>query len=123
MKSLLLLLFASVFAVAQSQLGSGAISGRVTDPSGRAVANASVAILNPASGFNRATLTNQQGDFSAPVLPPGSYTVRAEAEGFRALEQTGVLVSVGATATLRLELTLGSISEVVTVEEIGRAHV
>jgi hypothetical protein len=75
-----------------------------------------VTVKNDGTGLQRAALSNQQGDFSAQVLQPGSYTVRVEAEGFRVLEQTQVIVTVGATAILRLEMQLGNISEVVTVE-------
>jgi hypothetical protein len=101
---------------AQSQLGSGAIAGRVTDPSGKVVPAATVTVVNTGNALTRNLSTNAEGDFSAPVLPPGFYDVRVQAAGFRPLEQKGLEVNVGATATLQLQLEVGTLTEAITVE-------
>jgi hypothetical protein len=105
-----------LFSYAQSQLGSGAISGRVLDPTGNIVVGAKVTVVNAATRLTRELTTNNDGVFSAPVLPAGEYTVKADMAGFRPLEQTGVLVNVGSTATIELALQVGSLTETVTVE-------
>ena len=116
MKAILLLVLSAWCALAQSQLGSGAIAGRVLDPTARVVPNAKVTVVNLGTNLTREIATNNDGDFSAPVLPAGRYRIRVEAAGFRPLEQTGIEVNVGSTATVELTLTLGTVAETVTVE-------
>src|SRR5262245_18133067 len=103
-------------AFAQSQLGTGAISGIVQDPSGAVIASAELTITNVETGLARTVTSGSGGQFSAPVLPPGRYQVRAAKAGFSTLEQNDVVVSVGGTATLTAVLQLGQISETVKVE-------
>lgn len=103
-------------AFAQSQLGTGAIAGSVLDPSSAPIANASITATNTATGLARSAKTSGEGTFSLPVLPTGVYTVKAEAPGFSILEQTGVEVTVGSTATLKLDLKIGAVADTITVE-------
>ncbi|MCX6617137.1 MAG: TonB-dependent receptor [Acidobacteria bacterium] len=108
-------LFACTLALAQSQLGTGAISGTVTDPSGQIVPDASVTVTSVDAGFVRTVNTTGAGVFTVPVLPPGTYTVKVEKSGFSTLEQKGVVVSVGGTATLQLAMKVGAVASVVEV--------
>ena len=107
--------FACTLALAQSQLGTGAISGTVTDPSGQVVPAAVVTITNSDTGLTRTVNTTGAGVFTIPVLPPGTYTVKIEKSGFSTLEQKGVVVSVGGTATLQLAMKVGAVASVVEV--------
>lgn len=109
------LLIAGLNVYGQSQLGTGAISGTVQDANGAVIAGATVTISNASTGFKRALQTNTAGQFNVPVLPPGEYAVRVEQTGFSILEQQNLIVNVGSTATLRLELQPGNIGEVVNV--------
>ncbi|HEX4663758.1 MAG TPA: carboxypeptidase-like regulatory domain-containing protein, partial [Terriglobales bacterium] len=80
-----------------AQTSTGTIVGRVTDSSGAVVANARVKLTLTANGTTRDTTTNQTGDFSAPVIPPGEYTIAVSAEGFADKTLTGVTLLVDQT--------------------------
>src|SRR5215470_11477713 len=102
-------------ALAQSQLGAGSISGTVSDSSGAVIPGATVTITNTGTGLVRTLTTGDSGQFIAPALPVGEYAARVEKTGFATLEQKGLIVNVGGTATLRLELKPGEANEVVNV--------
>src|SRR5215831_7515869 len=102
-------------ALAQSQLGTGSISGTVSDSNGAVIPGATVRITNVGTGLVRTLTTSDSGQFSAPALPVGEYAARVEKTGFATLEQKGLIVNVGGTATLRLELKPGEANEVVNV--------
>jgi len=70
---------------AQSDLGK--ISGFIKDPSGASIANAKVAVRNNA-GVERQTTTNESGYYVITNVPPGVYTMTAEASGFQKFETT-----------------------------------
>src|SRR5262245_18826684 len=91
-------------ALAQSQLGTGTISGSVQDEAGAIIAGANVTITNIGTGLTRTLTTNSSGQFNAPVLPAGEYTVKVEQQGFAVLDQKGLIVNVGSTLTLKLEM-------------------
>src|SRR5690242_1764929 len=107
----LLLISLSLF----SQSNQGVIQGAVLDQTGGAIAGASVTVIDVARGVTRALTTDAAGQYVAPSLLPGTYTVRAEAKGFRNVEHSGVLVEVG--KTLRVDLTVqpGEQTQTVTV--------
>ena len=102
---------------AQSQLGTGAITGTVSDPSGASVLDAQVTVLNNETGLARRTTTGSAGQFSVPVLPPGNYTVHIETPGFAILEQKDVVVHVGANAAVIAKLQLGTTQQIVDVPD------
>ena len=74
--------FVSVGLVQAQSAASATITGRVTDPQGAVVANATVTAKNQATGAERSTVTTASGLYTIPNLQPGSYEVRAEAHGF-----------------------------------------
>ncbi len=116
-----LLFAASVFlfvnaAAAQSQLGTGAISGIVKDPSGSVVGGAKVTVEQAETGLTRQMTTGDSGQFLAPVLPTGSYRVKIAKAGFSTLEQDDILVDVGSTASIAATLKVGEMAETVTVK-------
>jgi carboxypeptidase family protein len=102
-------------ALAQSQLGAGSISGTVSDSNGAVITGATVTITNAGTGLARTLTTGDAGQFSAPALPVGEYAARVEKTGFATLEQKGLIVNVGGTTTLRLELKPGAANEVVNI--------
>ena len=69
-------------ANAQSGGSSGTINGTVLDPSGAVVANASVEIHNPVSGYDRTTTTDSKGNFSFTNVPFNPYHMTVTAAGF-----------------------------------------
>jgi hypothetical protein len=93
----------------------GAISGTVTDSSGAVVPNAAISISDKATSATRNVSANAEGLYSAPALPPGDYTVKAEIEGFRTTVRDAQVVA-GSTTNVDMALTVGATREVVTVE-------
>src|SRR5881296_1623431 len=108
----LALVFPVVLA-AQSQATTGVIRGTVTDPSGTAVAGATVALRETQTGFQRQVTTNERGIFVAPLMPLGTYDVIARAVGFSETRRTGVRLSVGETVNLTLPLAAVQLQAVV----------
>jgi hypothetical protein len=104
----------TVSAIAQSS-GSGTLSGTVTDTSGAVISNADVTVLQSATGLERSTKTNSDGFYSLPALRAGDYVVRAQAPGFRRVEQLGVVLQSDTTRTINLQLVVGGASDTTTV--------
>jgi len=98
-----------------SQAAVGTILGGVFDSAGGSIAGAKVAIIDVARGTTRALTTDEAGEYTAPSLLSGTYTVRAEAKGFKTVERTNVLLEV--TRSVRVDLTLspGEQTQTVTV--------
>ena len=82
----LMLLCAPVFA----QLNYGRIFGAVTDQSGGSIVGATVTILDVERGVSRPLTTDSAGEYSAPSLIPGTYTIRVEFMGFKVVERADV---------------------------------
>src|SRR5450759_1746289 len=89
------------FVSAQSLGGAGAIDGVVTDPSGAVIPNATVAILNRITGYERNTSTDPSGNFKFANVPPNSYHLEVLAPGFEKLEEH---VTVRSSLPLSLKL-------------------
>jgi len=92
------------------------IVGTVTDPTGASVPNASITITNTDTGVARSQPTNSDGQYVAPDLIIGHYTVRVTATGFKAVEQKNIELAVGDQKRLDFKLIVGSVQEQVTVE-------
>jgi hypothetical protein len=101
----MLLLAGGVFA--QSQATTGLIQGTVVDPNGAFVNGATVNVKNTETGFERTVTSNSDGFFSAPLLPLGKYSVTATASGFSNSVLENVVLSVGQTLTLKIEMKIG----------------
>ena len=108
----LLCLFLTISVFAQSSTGS--ISGTVTDDSGAGLPGVTVTATNAATGANRSTVTNERGHYQIALLPPGSYNVVGELEGFRPVRYDRITVNVGTDVTLNQKLQVG-LSESLTV--------
>jgi hypothetical protein len=97
------------------QVDRTAITGTVTDPQGNRVPESRVRATESATGFERETLTNSQGTYELPGLPPGVYSVQFFKAGFSDFTVKNVTQTVGRTRTLdaRLELARGSVQTTV----------
>ncbi len=93
---------------------SAGLTGRVTDPSGAAIAGAHITFTNEATGIKSQYAASSVGIYVAP-LPDGTYDISVEAMGFQKFEQTHVVVEVGAQTTDNIQLSLGSSSQTVEV--------
>jgi len=108
-----LLLAAALSAIvpmgAQAQTETGQISGKVTDPNGALVSNASVTIKSASTGTTRSATTSVEGFFIITNLQPGVYDVIVKATGF-ANKITQVNVTVGAKVTIDVPLSVSEIA-------------
>lgn len=93
----------------------GSIIGNVTDPSGRVVPQAQVTIRNQATNAERKVQTYQNGEYSAPLLPPGNYEVAVTAPGFQRAVHGNVTLTVSDTVRVDVQLALGKMTESVVV--------
>lgn len=99
----------------QAQVLYGSVVGAIQDQSGAVVPNVSVTITNKATGLQRESTTDAQGNYSIANVLPGSYTVTTKASGFRSLSREAVEVSAGTTARVDFNLEVGQITETVNV--------
>src|SRR5579864_2495721 len=100
-----------------SQVNTGRILGTVTDQSGGVVAGAMVAVTNSQTGVARNLVTDGAGEYVAPNLNPGTYTVRVTANGFQAFERQNILLEIGKDARIDAQLTPGQITQTIEVKE------
>lgn len=91
------------------------LRGTVTDSTGGAIAGATVTIQNVESTTSRQATTATDGGYQFPFLPPGTYSLRVSATGFRGYEQTGLQLLVNTPATVNAQLQVGAVKETVTV--------
>ncbi|HSZ60213.1 MAG TPA: carboxypeptidase regulatory-like domain-containing protein [Terriglobales bacterium] len=105
-------------AAAQSQPATGTLRGQVTDPSGAVVANAAVGVLM-SGGQTRTAASSKTGAYEIANLPPGKYTVTANAQGFAVFIQNDVAVTAGQVAQFNIALDINVQQEKVNVQSEG----
>jgi hypothetical protein len=103
------------FNLASAQSSTGTLRGQVQDVLGGLVVGGTLTVTD-AAGVSRTATTDDEGRYAFTGLPPGRYTVRAEASGFEVYENTEVEVTAGATEPLNLTLNVAIAAEEVTVE-------
>ncbi len=115
--SALLLLGLAVYGTptAQGQAVSGAITGYVYDPSGAPVVGATVMVKNVDTGITTTRNTDSTGLYLITNLNPGTYSVTAEAAGFRRFVQGNVVLRVDSTMRIDPRLELGELTQEVSV--------
>src|SRR5215208_1300745 len=109
-----LILLASWVVTGRAQT-QGGISGRVTDTSGAAIPGADVTVTNTATSGMRNTTTNGEGVYAFPSLPPGTYTLKVELQGFKTAEIAAFKVDVQQNVRIDVPLQIGALSETVNV--------
>ncbi len=103
-------------AMAQGETTS-AIIGSVTDPAGAAISGATVTIVSTENGLQRSVKTDDAGRFNFPQLKPGIYSVKAEADGFQAQQNSSVAAGLGQKQTVDFKLNIASASQSILVRE------
>ena len=94
----------------------GGITGTVTDSSGAAIPGATVTVTNTATSGTRNTTTNAEGLYTFPAVPPGSYELKVELQGFKTAEIPSFKVDVQQTVRVDVPLQVGALGETVTVD-------
>ena len=102
-------------AVCFGQAERGTFNGSILDPSGAAVAGASVKVYNMATGVDSPTAATAAGVFRMPSLSPGTYRITVSAPGFKTSVRQNIVLSVAQTLTIDFTLEVGNLTESVTV--------
>lgn len=111
----LALLVASVHVLA-AQSTSASLTGRVTDQSKAVITGAKIAGINTGTGVEYDTASNASGDYDLPDLPPGTYRLEIEKTGFKKLIKPDVALHVQDALEIGFKMTVGSVTESITVE-------
>ena len=110
------LLLLAVTPVAYGQVDRASLEGTVSDPSGGVIVGASVKVLAVETGLSEEQNTNSKGYYRFPGLAVGVYTVTTTSSGFKTKVVDDVILLVGQTRTLDVQLGVGAISEHVEVK-------
>ena len=97
---------------------TGALKGVISDPSGSMVPGVTVRVTNNGTGVASTVITQGNGSYLIPLLPPGDYRVETSATGFKSARFDRVAIHVTETAALNVQLELGAITETVNVQAI-----
>ena len=118
----LVILFIIIFFVAWLPIGlnaqdaaTGAMRGTVVDASGGRITQASIVVVNTATGTRYTATSDSEGRFALDLLPPGDYSARVVAEGMSPQVTPQVHVDVGGAAEFEYRLTVAGAHENVTV--------
>jgi iron complex outermembrane recepter protein len=112
-----LLILACIVAPSRawSQTPTGTLSGVVVDQADAVVPDVAILLVEGSTALKRETKTNAEGAFTFPLLPPGTYTLRATRVGFAPFEVPAVVLNVTEPVVLRIQLKVEGLSEAVVV--------
>ena len=106
---------ASAFAQGGGASSTGTIQGRVTDTSGAVLPGVTVTSTSPSMIGVQTQITNENGSYRFPAVPPGVYAVVFELAGFSGVKREGISISLGFTAALNVEMSVATLQETVPV--------
>jgi hypothetical protein len=98
-----------------AQLDTATVSGRITDPTGAIVPNASITVIATDTNFTSQSVTNSEGVYRIPSLRPGPYRLEVKAAGFKTYVRSGLDLQVGGNLSLDTVLEVGGSSETISV--------
>ena len=91
------------------------VDGTVTDSSGKVMVNVPVIMIQADTQVAHSTVSDPQGHFAIPNLPPGAYILDVKAPGFKEYRQSGIVLQVGQTTSINISMTIGAVSETIEV--------
>src|SRR5271170_7224298 len=100
----------------------GSISGTIKDPSGAAITQAAVSLVNNSNGVRQSAASDGRGTYTFPVLPIGSYILEVNHPGFKPYRRTGITLDANSVLLLDVVLQVGQRTDTVTVSD-NAAHV
>ncbi len=109
---LLMVLFAASIV---AQTATATLSGTVTDEKDAVIPGANITIVNNATGARRNTITNEDGYFTLPLLPPSQYTLTVQRDGFTIVQVPNVILNVGDQKAIQIGLKVGDVNATVEV--------
>lgn len=98
-----------------AQSTTGSITGVVTDSSGALLPGAEVTVVNTDTNLRSNVTTDAGGNYTAPLLPRGNYTLEVSAKGFKRFVREGIVLQVQQTARVDIQLAVGELAESVMV--------
>ena len=107
LKTVLIICIAAVAIPVAAQEKSGTIQGRVADSDGSALPGATVSVTGQNMMGEKISITDGEGFFRFPMIPPGQYEIAASLAGFLPIKKEGVPVSLGKTANIDVVLQSG----------------
>jgi outer membrane receptor protein involved in Fe transport len=114
---------ALVAVPSQAQTVGARIQGTITDSSGQPIPAAHVMVRNVGTGDTRELLTEPDGRYHAPLLPPGEYEVKASHTGFQTVDRRGIRLTVGQDAVVNIRLEVGRMAEELVVDaDVSRVN-
>src|SRR6185437_15514510 len=116
MKRLALITFLCFTAFAFGQESRSTLTGHVSDPSGAGIPDTTIQITNTQTGVVTNAKSNSAGDYTVPFLQPGTYRVDASRAGFNKYTHSGLVLQAEQTVTENITMSVGAVSETVTVE-------
>ncbi|HKU27821.1 MAG TPA: TonB-dependent receptor, partial [Candidatus Sulfotelmatobacter sp.] len=120
LRATVLFAFVSVFVFSlPAQVQNGQFAGTVLDQSGAAVPNAKITVKNQATGLTQTVTSNQTGSYVVREVPPGLYSLTAQAQGFKTSTLANMNVNAGNIQRADFHLEVGQVSQ--TVEVSGAA--
>jgi hypothetical protein len=102
-----------------AQLYTGTVTGAVTDPSGALVPGAQLQLLDEQKGFVFAATSNAAGSFLFRSVPPGSYKLSVQAQGFKSETRSGINLNVNQNVTVNFALQLGAATQSIEVKAVA----
>ena len=108
-------LLAGLATAVLAQSTTGSISGLVVDQSMSVLPGVTIEVTNVDTGVQRSLVTDEGGRYRALNIPPGRYRVRGTLAGFQGVEATDIVVQIGRDVPVDLRLTVGQVSESITV--------
>src|SRR5438309_10052758 len=111
----LLTLCALPFTFTSAQTATATLSGTVLDPNGAVVPAANITVTEVATGVQRTATTNDQGNFSIPLLKPSTYLLQVEHQGFMTAEVKDLVLNVSDQRSLKIQMKVGDVKETVNI--------
>lgn len=111
----LLLIWGAIARPSAAQTIRGTITGTVADSTGAVVPRATVTVTNTDTGIASTATTDQRGNYTIPLLPPGTYQATVEQPGFRRYVRAGIVVQIAQVTRLDIPLQVGAVTEEVQV--------
>ena len=106
-------------SIANAQATNAQMSGKVVDPTGAVVPNATIDVKNTGTGLDRTVSSSASGEYVLPSLPVGTYSLKAVVAGFKTYAQSGIVLEDGQNARVDVLLQVGSSTEIVEVSAAG----
>jgi len=94
---------------------SSAVEGRIVDPQTLAVPGVTVTLTSPSTGLGRLAVSDSQGSYRIPGVPPGLYDIRAALDGFATMERRGTVIEVAAIVRVDFQMRVAAVAETVSV--------